>query len=114
MVGKSTDELRNLIKCRKRKLPNAKVSEIAHTLGQDDRVTPNWLILTEKSKLPKPAKEAYPKPPKAPGKIILPISRSYRTVHDNEVPQSCYQMDLLFMKKFPSAMLYFQAFLRLC
>jgi metastasis-associated protein MTA len=93
-----------LITMRKRRLPDAKVSEIAHTLGQPDRVTPAWLILTDKSKLPQPIKEAYPKPPKAPDgsliyervperHVVIPSSispsakkRSYEDVNGLEGP----------------------------
>jgi len=71
VIGKSPVELKALIKNRKRKQPNAKLSDISFKLGQLDRSSPEWLILTDKSKLPQPDKVAYPKPPKAPGKIIV-------------------------------------------
>jgi len=68
VMGRSTEELKALVTNRRRKLIHVRVSEIAHTLGQGVRITPEWLILTDKSKLPQPIKVAYPKPPKAAGK----------------------------------------------
>lgn len=56
---------------RKRKFPEAKVNDVSYRLGQADRSSPDWLKLTEKSKLPQPDKVAFPKPPKAPGTSIL-------------------------------------------
>lgn len=52
-------------------MPDSKLSDVAFKLGQTDRVTPEWLILTEKSKLPQPDKVWFPKPPKGPGNIII-------------------------------------------
>ncbi|CAL8111643.1 unnamed protein product [Orchesella dallaii] len=71
VTGKLPEELKQLVTGRKRQQPDAKVSEVAHTLGQSDRVTPEWLILTEKSKLPQPDVVAFPKPPKGPDGTLL-------------------------------------------
>ena len=71
ILDKSVDDLKQMIKGRKRKSPDAKVSDTAVKLGQPDRITPEWLILTEKSKLPQPDKVAFPKPPKGPDGSLI-------------------------------------------
>lgn len=69
VAGKSAEELKALVTGRKRKNPDVKVSDVALKIGnlERDKVTPEWLILTEKSKMPQPDKVAFPKPPKGPG-----------------------------------------------
>jgi len=69
VVGKSPEDLKMLISGRKRKSAGASVTEVSYKLGQPDRSIPEWLVLTEKGKIPQPEKPAYPKPPKAPGKF---------------------------------------------
>ncbi|CAG7833924.1 unnamed protein product [Allacma fusca] len=80
ITDKTAEELKMLVTGRKRKLPNARVTEIAHKLGQPDRVTPEWLVLTDKSKLPQPEKVAFPKPPKGPDGSLI-----YERVPDKSV-----------------------------
>lgn len=67
MTGKSLAQLKELLIYRQKDRGN--VTDIATRLGQyKETVTPEWLILTDKSKMPKPDVVAFPKPPKAPGK----------------------------------------------
>lgn len=73
VVGKDPDELKLLINGRKRKSAGASVTEVSYKLGQSDRSNPQWLLLTEKGKIPQPEKIAYPKPPKAPGTLYQRI-----------------------------------------
>ena len=39
---------------------------VVKRLGQKDDDVQEWLVLTPKDKIPKPEKEAYPRPPKRP------------------------------------------------
>ena len=39
---------------------------VVKLLGQKDDDVQEWLVLTPKDKIPKPEKEAYPRPPKRP------------------------------------------------
>jgi metastasis-associated protein MTA len=67
VIGKLPEELKALVNDRTRKSAGASVTEVSYKLGQPDRSNPEWLLLTEKGKIPQPEKIAYPKPPKAPG-----------------------------------------------
>jgi len=67
VIGKSPEDLKALIHGRKRKFAGASVTEVSYKLGQSDRSNPEWLLLTEKGKIPQPEKIAFPKPPKGPG-----------------------------------------------
>lgn len=69
MMGKTLVELKQLLVYRKKF--RGSVTGIATRLGNPGSVTPQWLILTDKDKLPKPERVAYPKPPKAPDGSLL-------------------------------------------
>lgn len=67
MAGKTTAQLKELLLYRKK--DRGSVTAIATRLGQyKETVTPEWLILTDKDKMPKAEIVAFPKPPSAPGK----------------------------------------------
>ncbi|KAK3932477.1 Metastasis-associated protein MTA1 [Frankliniella fusca] len=64
MTGKSLAQLKELLVYRKK--DRGSVTAIATRLGQyKETVTPEWLILTDKDKMPKAEVVAFPKPPKA-------------------------------------------------
>ena len=66
MVGKTVPQLKELLRYRKKE--RGSVTGIATRLGHyKETVTPEWLILTDKDKMPKAAVVAFPKPPSAPG-----------------------------------------------
>lgn len=67
MSGKSITQLKELLVYRKK--DRGSVTAIATRLGQyKETTTPEWLILTDKDKMPKAEIVAFPKPPSAPGK----------------------------------------------
>lgn len=67
MAGKSLTELQELLVYRRK--DRGSVTDIATRLGHYKETVPHeWLILTDKDKMPKPEVVAFPKPPKAPGK----------------------------------------------
>lgn len=69
MMGKSMLELKQLLVYNKKE--RGSVTAIATRLGNVTGPTPQWLILTDKDKLPKPEKVAFPKPPKAPDGSLM-------------------------------------------
>lgn len=69
MVNKSQPELQSLMTYRKKN--RGSVTAIATKLGRPGPVTPQWLILTDKSLLPQPDIVAFPKPPKGPDGSLL-------------------------------------------
>lgn len=69
MVGKSVTELKELLRYRKKE--RGSVTQIATRLGlarNHDLIVPDWLAPTDKDKIPKSERVAFPKPPKAAGK----------------------------------------------
>ncbi|XP_066996463.2 metastasis-associated protein MTA3 isoform X3 [Anabrus simplex] len=64
VAGKSIVELKELLRYQKK--DRGSVTRIANRLGQQNLITPEWLILTAKDMLPKPERVSFPKPPKAP------------------------------------------------
>ncbi|OXA59815.1 metastasis-associated protein MTA3 [Folsomia candida] len=78
--GKTSEELKPLVNGRTRKSAGASVTEVSYKLGQSDRSNPEWLLLTEKGKIPQPEKIAYPKPPKAPDGTLI-----YERVPDKQI-----------------------------
>lgn len=68
IATKSPAELRELLHYRKK--DRGSVTQIANRLGHPSIDTPHWLILTAKDQMPKPDKVFFPKPPKAPGKLL--------------------------------------------
>ncbi|CAH0552229.1 unnamed protein product [Brassicogethes aeneus] len=69
MVGKTLQELKQLLLYRKKN--RGSVTAIATRLGRAGPITPQWLILSDKETLPKPDREAFPKPPKAPDGSLM-------------------------------------------
>jgi metastasis-associated protein MTA len=67
MTGRSMEELKALLRYRKK--DRGSVTLIANKLSKTNIPAPEWLILTPKDMMPKPEHMAYPKPPKAPGKL---------------------------------------------
>ncbi|KAE8738842.1 hypothetical protein FOCC_FOCC015674, partial [Frankliniella occidentalis] len=70
MAGKSLAQLKELLVYRKK--DRGSVTAIATRLGQyKETVTPEWLILTDKDKMPKAEVVAFPKPPSAPDGSLM-------------------------------------------
>ncbi|XP_055587456.1 metastasis-associated protein MTA1 isoform X2 [Uranotaenia lowii] len=68
-AGKSIEEARRLVVCKKRE--RGSVTNIATRLGNPGTTVGEWLILTPKDKMPKPDVVAFPKPPKAPDGSLI-------------------------------------------
>lgn len=68
MAGKSVTDYKNLLRYHKKE--RGSVTQIATRLGvsrNHELVVPDWLAPTDKEKIPKSERVAFPKPPKAPG-----------------------------------------------
>jgi len=60
--GKSTEELKVYLKTKDK--PRTKVVEVSNRLGMEANLTPEWLLPSDKSKLPQPERLAFPPPPR--------------------------------------------------
>uniref|UniRef100_T1JGP3 Metastasis-associated protein MTA3 n=1 Tax=Strigamia maritima TaxID=126957 RepID=T1JGP3_STRMM len=69
--GRSTDDLKVYLKNKDK--PRTKVVEVSNRLGMESNSTPEWLLPTEKSKLPQPDRIAFPPPPRgeADGRYLV-------------------------------------------
>lgn len=68
MMGKSMQDLQELLRWPRK--DRGSVTNIATRLGQarhHELIVPDWLAPTEREKLPRQDRVAFPKPPKAPG-----------------------------------------------
>lgn len=75
LANKSLTELKELFKYRRRN--RGDVTSIATRLAisrNHELIVPKWLAPTQKDKLPKSERVAFPKPPKGPGKSLLELS----------------------------------------
>uniref|UniRef100_A0A1B6MC23 Metastasis-associated protein MTA3 n=2 Tax=Graphocephala atropunctata TaxID=36148 RepID=A0A1B6MC23_9HEMI len=72
MMGKSMQELKELLRCPKKE--RGSVTNIATRLGlarHHELIVPDWLAPTDKDKLPRQDRIAFPKPPKAPDGSLM-------------------------------------------
>jgi metastasis-associated protein MTA len=72
MVGKSMSELKSLLRFRRK--DRGSVTQIATRLGiarNHELIVPEWLAPTDKDKIPKSERIAFPKPPKAAGILVI-------------------------------------------
>ncbi len=64
MQGVTESKVRQLNKFKPKERAN--MEKVVKNLGQNDTAEQEWLVLTPHDKLPKPAKEAFPRPQKRP------------------------------------------------
>uniref|UniRef100_A0A1B6IC03 Metastasis-associated protein MTA1 R1 domain-containing protein n=1 Tax=Homalodisca liturata TaxID=320908 RepID=A0A1B6IC03_9HEMI len=72
LMGKTTQELKELLRCPKKE--RGSVTNIATRLGlarHHELIVPDWLAPTDKDKLPRQDRIAFPKPPKAPDGSLM-------------------------------------------
>lgn len=67
--GKTPEEVKTTLKPLKEK-NRGKVVDVSYRLGTQDHSTPEWLVATEKSKLPQPDVFAFPAPARGEGIIM--------------------------------------------
>lgn len=86
LANKPMTELKELFKYRRRN--RGDVTSIATRLAisrNHDLIVPKWLAPTQKDKLPKSERVAFPKPPKGPGKLLVAETVRVLSLSDSKI-----------------------------